>query len=67
MCFVKSAPVSVPATVEPVKVERHQADAAQTKNSAIDDRPRGFLQNLKTSPYGLEDTARTEKKTLLGE
>ena len=65
MCFVKSAPV-VPVVEQP-KVERHQADASLTKNSANDNEPKGYLQNLKTTPVGLEDYAKTDKKTLLGE
>lgn len=65
MCFVKKSSFDVP--VEPDKVERHQADASETKNSLSDNEPKGFLQNVKTTPLGLEDNAQTQKKTLLGE
>ena len=69
MCFVKSAPAPVlTATPEPVaKVERHEANASLTKNSQNEQQPKGFLQNIKTTPLGLEDTAVSDKKTLLGE
>jgi len=65
MCFAKKADV-IPVP-EPEKVERHQADASLTKNTQGETQPRGFLQNLKTTPVGLEDIAQSEKKTLLGE
>ena len=65
MCFVKSAPVL--PVVEAPKVERHQADASLTKNTQGDNEPKGYLQNLKTTPVGLEDYANTGKKTLLGD
>ena len=65
MCFTKSAPV---VTVEPKDpVIRHEADASLTKNSKNNYASDGFKQNIKTSPLGLEDSANTQKKTLLGE
>ena len=67
MCFAKSSAVPIVAQVEPAKVERHQADASLTKNSMSNNEPKGYLQNIKTTPIGLEDTAQTQKKTLLGE
>ena len=65
MCFIKN---STPA-VQPIEetVQRHQADADVTKNSQNNTAKGGFNQNLKTTPFGLEDTTQTNKKTLLGE
>ncbi len=68
MCFMKKAASMMPMLqAEPAKVERHQADATLTKNLEKDSEPKGYLQNVKTSPIGLEDSANSEKKTLLGE
>ncbi len=67
MCFMKKARIPIIPTPEPAKVERHQADASLTKNSSKDNQPKGYLENLKTTPVGLFDNAETEKKTLLGE
>lgn len=67
MCFVKSSPVDISAQIQKPVVERHQADAAATKNSLIDNQPRGYLQNIKTTPLGLIDNANVQKKTLLGD
>ena len=66
MCFIKS---SAPTIAQPIKetVKRQQADADVTKNSQNNTLKSGFEQNLKTTPLGLEDTAKTDKKTLLGE
>lgn len=67
MCFVKS---SAPAAVaEPQEaVERKEADASATKTSQIEKNSNaGFKQNLKTSATGLEENAKTDKKTFLGE
>ena len=67
MCFIKSSKIDVAAQAVPERVERHTADASLTKNSQKDNEPKGYLQNLKTTPLGLEDIAQTQKKTLLGE
>ena len=68
MCFIKSSGVSVSASSpQPDPVERHEANASITKNSQNENSPKGYLQNIKTSPVGLTDIADTEKKTLLGE
>ena len=68
MCFIKSSGASVVATSVPQDpVERHEANASITKNSQNENSPKGYLQNIKTSPVGLTDAADTEKKTLLGE
>ena len=64
MCFVKS---SAPAVVPQEEVVRHEADASLTKNSSNNSVQKGFVQNIKTSALGLEDQAKTTKKTLLGE
>ncbi len=68
MCFVKSSTPAVTPVTDPAPepVVRHQADASATKNS---DRNQieGYNQNLKTSPYGIEEEAKTSKKTLLGD
>ena len=66
MCFIKSSSPTVPATVEPEPVVRHQADASATKASKTQNAG-GYEQNLRTSAVGLTDTANTDKKTLLGE
>ena len=66
MCFIQKSPkVSVPEVEE--KVQRHEADASLTKKSQDTNAKRGFTQNIKTSPTGLEDTQNQDKKTLLGE
>lgn len=68
MCFMKkAAAMMLTAQPAPAKVERHQADATLTKNLEKDNEPKGYLQNFKTSPIGLEDNANSQKKTLLGE
>ena len=68
MCFIKSSGANVAAASTPqAPVERHEANASITKNSQNDNSPKGYLQNLKTTPMGLSDIADTEKKTLLGE
>ena len=66
MCFIKSSKPKVPKTVQQDPVIRHQADAEKTKNSK-DENLQGYNQNLKTTPIGLTDEAKTDKKTLLGE
>lgn len=65
MCFAKSEPTVVPAVQD--SVIRHEADASLTKNSNLDNKQGIFKQNIKTTAFGLEDSANTEKKTLLGE
>ena len=67
MCFVKSSPPDIAVQAEPERVERHQADASLTKNSLSDNQAKGYLENIKTSPVGLEDVKDKNKKTLLGE
>lgn len=69
MCFMKKAAKMAMLMPQPApaKVERHQADASVTKHSQNDNEPKGYLQNLKTTPMGLFDNPETEKKTLLGE
>ena len=68
MCFIKKgAKLSVAQQTAQDKVERHEADAETTKNSLNENEPKGFLQNVKTSPIGLTDSANIDKKTLLGE
>jgi len=67
MCFIKKSPAISISSAAKDPVERHQADASTTKHSIDDNKPSGFLQNIKTSPVGLEDVAKTGKKTLLGE
>ena len=64
MCFAKSAPVVV-APSDPVV--RDEADANLTKNSKNFNATSGYQENIKTTPIGLEDSANTKKKTLLGE
>jgi len=69
MCFAKSAPSAPPPAPVVVQepVVRKSADASITKNSQ-DNRNKGaFLQNVKTDVFGLDDNAKTQKKTLLGE
>lgn len=67
MCFIKSSGVNLAANTPQDTVERHEANASVTKNSQNENSPKGYLQNIKTTPVGLTDTADTEKKTLLGE
>ena len=69
MCFIKrsksaSAAAAVSAQQEPV--ERHEANASITKNSG-QTLTSGYRENLKTSPIGLSEEAKVNKKTLLGE
>lgn len=67
MCFVKTKMPKIDTTEtvsEQQIVNRKEADASLTKRQ--NEKP--VLQdNIKTSPYGLEELAKTEKKTLLGE
>lgn len=66
MCFSKSAPQA--PVVEPQDpVVRHEADADLTKNSKSSNSKAVFKQNIKTSAFGLDESANTDKKTLLGE
>ena len=67
MCFVKTPSIDAASQAPSEPVERHKADAEVTKNSKNENTQRGYLQNIKTSPVGLEDYTGTEKKTLLGE
>ena len=67
MCFAKSTPKIIAPVEKQQPIVRHEADASVTKNS-LDERHKGaFLQNVKTSAFGLEDNASIKKKTLLGE
>ena len=66
MCFIKSSTPEIVTTVEQKEpVKRQEANAQATKNSNKE--KNAFLENLKTSPIGLEDTANIQRKTLLGE
>ena len=65
MCFTKSAP-SIQMQPKDTVV-RHEANAELTKNSKTSSAFQGFRENIKTSAFGLEEQARTQKKTLLGE
>ena len=73
MCFTKSAPVIVTQPKDPVV--QHEADASLTKNSKSqlshefneNVKTSAFAQNIKTSALGLDEQAKTQKKTLLGE
>lgn len=64
MCFTKSAPTIAPVEVQE-PVVRHEANAQATKNSRNYDG--GFKRNVLTSAYGIDQEAKTTKKTLLGE
>ena len=65
MCFTKSSPS---VEVEPQDpVIRHEANADLTKNSKTSSAYQGFRENIKTSAFGIEEQANTQKKTLLGE
>jgi len=64
MCFIKTSAPKISS--EPTEiVERHEANATLTKNS--NQNLKGYQENLKTTPIGLEDNANTKRKTLLGE
>ncbi len=66
MCFIQKSPdVSIPEVEE--KVQRHEADASLTKKSQDASAKKGYNQNIKTSPTGLENSQNNDKKTLLGE
>ena len=67
MCFIKKSSIDVSQETSQDTIQRHQADASLTKNSQNENAQKGYLQNLKTTPIGLVDDAKTEKKTLLGE
>ena len=65
MCFTKSSPS---VQIEPKDpVVQHEANASLTKNSKSSLNNSGFKENIKTSAFGLEEQAKTQKKTLLGE
>ena len=66
MCFAKSSPAPVVVSEPKDPVIRHEADASLTKNSKNNIQS-GFQQNVKTSALGLDEQAKTSKKTLLGE
>ena len=67
MCFIKSSSGASQVVVKkPDPVIRHQADSDVTKTSR-ETVSSGYIENLKTSPQGLVDTAPSHKKTLLGE
>lgn len=63
MCFTKSEKVPSVEIKEPIL--RHEANASVTKNSS--QQKDGYRQNVLTSAFGLENEAKTSKKTLLGE
>ena len=65
MCFTKT--FSAPPVEKKDPVIRHEADASLTKNSKSNLTSQGFKQNIKTSAFGLDETANVAKKTLLGE
>ena len=68
MCFAKSGSSGNIAPVEPKEpVIRHEANASITKNSKEDRNKGAFLQNVKTSNFGIDEQANITKKTLLGE
>ena len=58
MCFTKSAPVVMTQPQDPVV--RHEADASLTKNSKSQ-LSHGFSENVKTSAFGLDEQAKTQK------
>lgn len=64
MCFIKS-PKTTQIQQEPI-AELKEANASISKNSSGQNR-QSALQNIKTSPIGLTDEAKVQKKTLLGE
>ena len=65
MCFKKS--VSIVPVAQPDPVIRKEANASITKNSKTSLTSDGFKENIKTSPLGIEENPKTQKKTLLGE
>lgn len=65
MCFSKSPKIQT--QVESEKIDRKEANASLTKNSQNLQNQNSYLNNLKTTPIGLQDNVATEKKTLLGE
>lgn len=65
MCFTKSSPSVEVKPQDPVV--RHEANADLTKNSKTNLNSSAFKENIKTSAFGLEEQAKTQKKTLLGE
>ena len=65
MCFTKSSPSVEVKPQDPVI--RHEANADLTKNSKTSSAYQAFRENIKTSAFGLEEQANTQKKTLLGE
>lgn len=65
MCFTKSSPSVQVKPQDPVV--RHEANADLTKNSKISSSSSAFRENIKTTAFGLDEQARTQKKTLLGE
>lgn len=69
MCFAKSSPTVVKAdpVIAQEPVVRKEADASLTKNVKDEKNKGAFLQNIKTSAYGLSEVANVQKKTLLGE
>lgn len=64
MCFVKSSVDKVEVVQQQDPIIRKKADASITKNTNTDRNKSAFLENIKTSAFGLEDET---KKTLLGE
>jgi len=64
MCITKTPSIS---TIEPENVVRKEANAQLTKNFSKQEKIGSYETNLKTSPIGLTDNVKTQKKTLLGE
>lgn len=64
MCFVKTSKITISKPKDPVI--QHEANADLTKNSK-NNQTQGVNENFKSTPYSLEDTTNTDKKTLLGE
>lgn len=68
MCFIKKS-ISVDSTPiiqQQQTIDRKKADASLTKTSMINSQG-NISQNIKTSPYGMQGTIETNRKTLLGE
>ncbi len=65
MCFTKSSRIVQVKPQDPII--RQEADASLTKNSKSSLNSSSYKENIKTSAFGLEEQAKTQKKTLLGE
>lgn len=68
MCFIKSSGINAQqaSIQEENAVVRHEADASITKNQNTNNST-NKNQNLRTTPMGLQEEAKTERKTLLGD